>query len=88
MIYDTQYEPDMAFEYSEGGLSEKAQKQIALEYQLIDELETEAEEHPFEETPGAEEPERKKLKRELQEEALARLEDAARTQRDFENIIA
>lgn len=30
------------------------------------------------------EPERKKLKRELRAEALARLEDSARTQRDFE----
>ena len=35
-----------------------------------------------------EEPERKKLKRELRAETLARLEDSARTQRDFENVIA
>lgn len=43
---------------------------------------------PFEDDAGDEEPERKKLKRELRAEALARLEDAARTQRDFENVIA
>lgn len=51
-------------------------------------LEADAAEHPFEDDAGDEEPERKKLKRELRAEALARLEDAARTQRDFENVIA
>ena len=35
-----------------------------------------------------EELERKKLKRELRAEALARLKDSARTQREFENVIA
>lgn len=62
--------------------------QIAKEEQLIEELETDAEEHPFEDGTDEEEPERKKLKRELRAEALARLEDSARTQRDFENVIA
>ena len=47
-----------------------------------------AEEHLFEDGTDEEEPERKKLKRELRAEALARLEDSARTQRDFENVIA
>ena len=51
-------------------------------------LEADAAEHPCEDGAGDEEPERKKLKRELRAEALARLEDAARTQRDFENVIA
>lgn len=51
-------------------------------------MEADAEEHPFEDDAGDEEPERKKLKRELRAEALARLEDAARTQKDFENVIA
>ena len=51
-------------------------------------MEADAAEHPFEDDAGDEEPERKKLKRELRAEALARLEDAARTQRDFENVIA
>ena len=69
-------------------LSEQAMCQIAKEEQLIEELEADAEEHPFEDGTDEEEPERKKLKRELRAEALARLEDSARTQRDFENVIA
>ena len=72
----------------EAELSEQALRQIAKEEQLIEELEADAEEHPFEDGTDEEEPERKKLKRELRAEALARLEDSARTQRDFENVIA
>ena len=68
--------------------SEQAQRQIALEQNIIDSLETDAEEHPIEEDAGDEEPERKKLQRELRAEALARLEDAARTTRDFEKVVA
>lgn len=62
--------------------------EITKEEQHIEELEADAEEHPFEDGTDEEEPERKKLKRELRAEALARLEDSARTQRDFENVIA
>ena len=69
-------------------LSEQTMRQIAKEEQLIEELEADIEEHPFEDGTDEEEPERKKLKRELRAEALARLEDSARTQRDFENVIA
>lgn len=69
-------------------LSEQAMWQIEKEEQLIEELEADAEEHPFEDGTDGEEPERKKLKRELRAEALARLEDSARTQREFENVIA
>ena len=69
-------------------LSEQAMCQIAKEEQLIEELEADAEEHPFEDGTDEEEPDRKKLKRELWAEALARLEDSARTQREFENVIA
>lgn len=68
--------------------NEQMLRQVALEQNIIDQLETDAEEHPFEEDTGDEEPVRKKLKRELQAEALARLEDSARTRRDFENVIA
>ena len=75
-------------EEAEADAVEQAQRQIALEQNIIDRLEADAEEHPFEDDAGDEEPERKKLKRELRAEALARLEDAARTQRDFENVIA
>lgn len=69
-------------------LSEQAMWQITKEEQLIEELEADAEEHPFEDGTDEEEPERKKLKRELRAEALVRLEDSARTQGDFENVIA
>jgi len=75
-------------EEAEADAVEQAQRQIALEQNIIDRLEADAEEHPFEDDAGDEEPERKKLKRELRAEALARLEDAARTQRDFEKVIA
>ena len=69
-------------------LSEQAMRQIEKDEQLIEELEADAEEHPFEDGTDEEEPERKKLKRELRAEALVRLEDSARTQREFENVIA
>lgn len=75
-------------EEAEAETAAQAQRQIALEQNIIARLEADAEEHPFEDDAGDEEPERKKLKRELRAEALARLEDAARTQQDFENVIA
>lgn len=68
--------------------SEQAQRQISLEQNIIDSLEADAEEHPIEDDVDDEEPERKKLQRELRAEALARLEDAARTTRDFEKVVA
>ena len=68
--------------------SEQTQRQIALEQNIIDSLEADAEEHPIEDDAADEEPERKRLKRELRAEALARLEDAARTTRDFEKVVA
>lgn len=86
---DTEDTSDESYpEEAEADAAEQAQRQIALEQNIIDRLEADAAEHPFEDDAGDEEPERKKLKRELRAEALARLEDAARTQRDFENVIA
>lgn len=86
---DTEDSIDESYlEEAEAESAEQAQRQIALEQNIIDRLEADAEEHPFEDDAGAEEPERKKLKRELRAEALARLEDAARTQKDFENVVA
>ena len=86
---DTEDSSDESYtEEAEADAAEQAQRQIALEQNIIDRLEADAAEHPFEDDAGDEEPERKKLKRELRAEALARLEDAARTQRDFENLIA
>ena len=75
-------------EEAEAESAAQAQRQIALEQNVIARLEADAEEHPFEDDTGDEQSERKKLKRELRAEALARLEDAARTQKDFENVIA
>ena len=69
-------------------LTSKAQRQIAREQRLIDELEADAAENPIEDENSDEDSERKKLKRELQAEALARLEDAARTVSDFEKVVA
>ena len=86
---DTEDSSDESYpEEAEADAAEQAQRQIALEQNIIDRLEADAAEHPFEDDAGDEEPERKKLKRELRAEALARLEAAARTQRDFENVIA
>lgn len=69
-------------------LTSKAQRQIARERRLIDELEADAAENPIEDDRPDEDSERKKLKRELQAEALSRLEDAARTVSDFEKVVA
>ena len=86
---DTEDSSDESYpEEAEADAAEQAQRQIAREQNIINRLEADAAEHPFEDDAGDEEPERKKLKRELRAEALARLEDAARTQRDFENVIA
>ena len=73
----------------EAELSERARRQLTEEQQLIDELEADAEEHPIEddEISTDESAERKLLKRELRAQALKRLEDSARTLRDFEALV-
>ena len=79
------------FEDEEVEEQEQAQRRLAKEQRLIDELEADAEEHPIEDDgddTGDEQPERKLLKRELRAQALKRLEDSARTIRDFENLVA
>jgi len=69
---------------------EQAQRKLAKEQRLIDKLEADAEEHPIEDDENStdESNERKLLKRELRAQALKRLEDSARTLRDFENLVA
>lgn len=69
---------------------EKAQRSLAQERRLIEELEVDAQEHPIEDDgeDTDEQPERKLLKRELRAQALKRLEDSARTLRDYENLVA
>ena len=79
-----EYEP-------EAGLDEKIRLQLAKEQQFIDDLEDDAAERPIEideDDCSGEHLGRKLLRRELQAQALARLEDAARTPKDFENVIA
>lgn len=80
-----------SIEDEEAEEQEQAQRRLAKEQRLIDELEADAEEHPIEDDGDDtedEQPERKLLKRELRAQALKRLEDSARTIRDFENLVA
>ncbi len=82
---DTDAEEAEAEEY------EKARRRIAKEQRLIDEIEADAAENPIEDDSddsGDEQPERKILKRELRAQALKRLEDSARTLKDYENLVA
>jgi len=70
---------------------EKTRRRIAKEQRLIDEIEADAAENPIEDDSddyGDEQPERKLLKRELRTQALKRLEDSARTLKDYENLVA
>ena len=68
---------------------EKTRRSLAKEQRIIDELEADAKENPIEdEDTDDEQPERKLLKRELREQALKRLEDSARTLKDYENLVA
>ena len=82
---DTDAEDEEAEEY------EKTRRRIAKEQRLIDEIEADAAENPIEDDSddsGDEQPERKLLKRELQAQALKRLEDSARTLKDYKNLVA
>ena len=70
---------------------EKTLRRLAKEQRIIDEIEADAAENPIEDDSddtGYEQPERKLLKRELQAQALKRLEDSARTLKDYENLVA
>lgn len=73
---------------TEAGLSEQARRQAAEEQRFVEEMEDDAKEHPIEDNDSEEEPsERELLKRELRAQAIARLEDAARSEEDFESEI-
>lgn len=69
---------------------EKERRSLAKEQRVIDEIEADAAENPIEDEDETddEQPERKLLKRELREQALKRLEDSARTLKDYENLVA
>jgi len=75
---------DEEIDYVEAELPEEA---LIAEQLLIGEIEADAKENPIEDDED-EQPERKLLKRELKAQALARLEDSARTVTDFKNVVA
>ena len=82
---DTDAEDAEAEEY------EKTRRRLAKEQRIIDEIEADAAENPIEDDSddtGDEQSERKLLKRELRAQALKRLEDSARTLKDYENLVA
>ena len=82
---DTDAEDAEAEEY------EKTRRRLAKEQRIIDEIEADAAENPIEDDgddTGDEQSERKLLKRELRAQALKRLEDSARTLKDYENLVA
>lgn len=62
-MFEDDYESESDIE--QAGLSEQAQRQLVKEQRLIEDLETDAAEHPFEEDTEEKDPERKKLRREL-----------------------
>lgn len=68
----------------ETDLSEEGRLQLAEEQSLIEEMEYEANAINEDNEPS----QRKLLRRELQAQSLARLEDSARTHQDFERIVA
>lgn len=72
---------------SEDNLIDEIERQLTIERALIEEIESEAKE-VLPEDDEDEAPERKQLRREVEAASLARLEDSARTQADFENVIA
>ena len=79
---------DEEIEYISAELPEEIQRQAAIEQLAISEIESDAKENPIEDDDENEQPERKLLKRELRAQALARLEDSARTVKDFKRVAA
>lgn len=59
---------------------------LATEHSAIQEIELEKEENPLTEKASSAPTDRKKLWRDTQKKALARLEDSARTENDFRNV--
>ena len=80
-----EWENGLSDEYEQEESSE-LQRELALEREAALDLEIERDEQRSRTKP--EPPAKKKLKRELEQEALARLESAARTVSEFENVIA
>lgn len=83
-----EWENGLLDEYEqEEEISEQGRQDLAAEQQAALELELEQDELPQTASPD-DPPAKKKLKRELEQEALARLEAAARTIPEWNNVIA
>lgn len=83
-----EWENELLDEYEqEEEISEQGRQDLAAEQQAALELELEQDELPQTASPD-DPPAKKKLKRELEQEALARLEAAARTVPEWNNVIA
>ena len=81
-----EWENGLPDEYEQEEISEQGRRDLAAEQQ--DALELELEQDEQRERAVPEPPAKKKLKRELEQEALARLESAARTVPEWNNVIA
>ena len=81
---------DTDMDAEDSDLSEVAQRRLSKEQQLIEEIEADASENPIEEDEEEtdEQPGRKLLQREVKALALKRLEDSARTLKEYENLVA
>lgn len=80
-----EWENELSDEYEQEEAS-GLQRELALEREAALALEIERDEHSSHDKP--EPPAKKKLKRELEQEALSRLESAARTLPEWNNVIA
>lgn len=73
-------------EMEDNGFENELLDALAQERSAIEEIEQEKEENSFREETVAVSTSKKKLWRDTQKEALARLEDSARTEEDFRNV--
>ena len=80
------WENELPEEYESGEESERLLASLAAEREAQLEIELELDERRLKPSPDAP-PEKKKLKRDLEREALARLEAAARTVPEFQNVV-
>ncbi|MDO4568681.1 MAG: hypothetical protein Q4B99_06975 [Clostridia bacterium] len=85
MYDDEDVRDGMPIEDEARDTQERFARQLAIEKHIVEEAEAQGK--PLDDDDEGEPSKRKKLKRELRLQSLRRLEDAARTPRDFENII-
>lgn len=76
-----------ALDQEQERLDRRIRNRLFYEQEAIAEIDADAKAHPAETAADNVPPEREKLKRDIRAEALARLEDAARTPDDFQKIV-